>query len=177
MAYSSPATVVTATTITSAWGNSVKAATDYLANPPACRVTNNAVQSIANAAWTALTFNTELFDTNSMHDTVTNTSRITITTAGLYTVSVGVAFAANATGGRACGVRKNGTGTTGPTEGGVLIQAVTVTDGTYVGYAVTVKLAAADYIEAVVFQRSGGALNSSVSDGLPVFSATWIGLG
>lgn len=174
MAYSSPATVVTATTITSAWGNSVKAGLDYQANPPVCRVTHTAAISIPNAAWTVTAFDTEVNKTVAgMHSNVTNNSRITIPDAGWYHVEMAAAFASNATGSRGIALHKNGAANA---NGGSLIQAVSG-DGTFVHYSVDLKLAAADYLETVLFQRSGGALLTSVTDGLPVFSATWIGLG
>lgn len=44
------------------------------------RVTKSAAQSIATGTWVALTFDTETFDTDSIHDTVTNTSRLTVPT-------------------------------------------------------------------------------------------------
>jgi hypothetical protein len=175
MAYSSPATVVTATTITSTWGNSVKAATDYLANPPACRVYHSTTQSAANATATTLSFNSERYDTNTMHDTVTNNSRITMTTAGLYLVTAHVAFAANATGQRDLYLQVNATTYiamhTNPTIG--------AGGETFLSVATVFKFAASDYIIARVFQNSGGALNvngSSLAYGCEM-SATWVGLG
>jgi hypothetical protein len=47
----------------------------------------------AVASGTVLTLQAELVDTNAMHDTVTNPSRITIAKTGLYLVSGGVGFA------------------------------------------------------------------------------------
>src|ERR1043165_754736 len=112
MAYSSPATVVTGTTITSTWGNSVKSATDYLANPPACRAyrsTGSGGFVLPTAVEAAIPFDSERFDTDNMHSTVTNRSRITFNTAGLYQVTACVEFQANATGERMASILKNGT--------------------------------------------------------------------
>ena len=41
----------------------------------ACRVSRSAVQSVANAATTIIAWDTELFDTDNMHDNVTANSR------------------------------------------------------------------------------------------------------
>lgn len=177
MPYTTPSTIttgqlVTATLMNNEWAGNIS----YLANPPACRVTNNAAQSIPNATWTALTFNTELVDTNTMHDTVTNTSRITYNTAGLYMVTCSNAFAANSTGGRGIGVRKNGTGGS-PTEGGTLVAPHSSGVSTYISYSTLVKLAVTDYLEVMLWQASGGALSTSVEAGLPTFTAVWVGLG
>lgn len=87
MPYVAPATVVTGTTIASAWGNSVKAATDFLENPPACRCTQSGNISLPDAAATLITWDGETYDTDTMHSTVSLTSRITVNTAGLYLVT------------------------------------------------------------------------------------------
>lgn len=176
MAYSSPATVVTATTITSTWGNSVKAAADYLANPPQCRVYNNAAISIAvSGTAQILTFNSERYDTDTMHDTVTNNSRLTAKTAGVYSVSATAEFASNATGYRQMYFRVNGTNIIGymsiPTGAGGGI-------GTGLALETKWKFAVNDYVEVLVAQLSGGALNvNSVASYTPEFGMSWIGLG
>jgi hypothetical protein len=41
-------------------------------------VQKSANQSVTNGAWTTLTWNTELADTNGMHDNVTNNARLTV---------------------------------------------------------------------------------------------------
>ncbi len=50
----------------------------------ACRVYNNANITVNNSTVTTLTFNSEDFDTASMHSTVSNTGRITIPVSGKY---------------------------------------------------------------------------------------------
>ena len=50
------------------------------------KVYNNANISVPNAQTTLIAFNSEMFDTDSMHSTSTNPSRITINTAGKYLV-------------------------------------------------------------------------------------------
>lgn len=178
MPYVPPATVVTGTPIASTWGNAVKAATDYLANPPACRVYNNAAIPVTSGAWNALTFNTERWDTDSMHSTVTNTGRITLNTAGLYIVTGHAEFAANATGVRGLQVLRN-TDADGIAQ--IYYQAAPATTGTAITVATVWKFAAGDYIQLRAFQNSGGALNINYGGAntffTPEFSATWIGLG
>lgn len=56
-------------------------------DPPACRVFNSAAQSLADSTFVFPTFNSERFDTDSMHSTVSNTGRITFNTAGVYVVT------------------------------------------------------------------------------------------
>jgi len=62
---------------------------------PSCRVYHDANQSIPSVTDTVLAFNSERWDTDSMHDLVTNNSRITIKTAGKYAIFAHIEFAAN----------------------------------------------------------------------------------
>jgi hypothetical protein len=60
-----------------------------------CRVFQNAVFSLpTDPTYGAVTFQTESFDTSTMHDNVTNNTRITITTAGYYNFGGAVEIAA-----------------------------------------------------------------------------------
>jgi len=59
----------------------------YGPNRPAGRMVQTVAQTgIANATQTAVTFTTEDYDTHNFHSTSSNTSRVTPTVAGLYTV-------------------------------------------------------------------------------------------
>lgn len=151
----------------------------FLANPPACRVTHNTTQSIPSGFWTALTFNTEFFDTGGLHSTSSNPTRITIVQPGLYLFTMTIGYSSNSTGRRLFGLRKNGTGTSGATEG--LLQTDPSAGGSngeaYGTITALVKMAAGDYMEAITFQTSGVALNAVVTDGVPLFSTVWVGLG
>ncbi len=177
MPYTAPATVVTATTITTAWGNSVKAAADFLANPPACRVYNNANQNLADNTAVTLAFNSERYDTNSMHDNVTNNSRITINTAGIYLVTLHVRVDAAADFLTVeAGIFKNGA-----TPIAIQKLAYNANDQVPVlSVATAYKLAVADYLTAVVTQNNTAntvEVATTGADYSPEFSATWIGLG
>ena len=130
--------------------NVVKAGTAIWA-----RVYHNANQSIPDATNTALAFNSERADTNTIHDTVTNNSRLTCQTAGVYSITASVEFAANATGIRSVGLRLNGTTflslQRSPSAGASVTALLSV--------ATMYALAATDYVEVIVSQDSGGALN------------------
>lgn len=124
---------------------------------PACRLGHSAAQAIPNNVSTPVTFNTERHDTDGMHDTAVNPSRITIKTPGIYSLKAGGQFAAHATGFRVLSIRKNGAtvlsevqqdGDTG--DQNALTLGVPATD---------VLLAAGDYVELFAYQNSGGALN------------------
>ena len=60
-----------------------------------CRIYKSAGQSIGTTL-TAVTFDTESFDTDTMHDNVTNNTRITFTTAGYYEVNAQISTSSNA---------------------------------------------------------------------------------
>lgn len=121
------------------------------------RVYNNANLPITNATLTALTFNTERYDTHAFHSTSVNTSRLTVPAAGRYFAGGNVIFASNATGIRQVYIRLNGT--TYIAQIGV--DAVS-TDATVLDIETVWLCAAGDYVELVVYQSSGGSLNVEV---------------
>lgn len=127
------------------------------------RVYNSANISVANAAWTALTFDTErwdLFDdaASTFHSTVSNTGRITVPTNldGYYLIGGHVEFASNTTGQR--GIRI--THSSGPTV--IAAQVVDAVGAVAQGLSVTTlwSMAATNYVTLEVYQSSGGALNA-----------------
>lgn len=118
------------------------------------RVFHNATQSITTATLTALAFNSERFDTNVIHDNSTNNSRLTCKTAGVYLIVGHCDFASNATGYRAVVPRLNAT----TYLGGVYANAITGTD-VRLNFSTVYPMAVNDYVEFMVYQTSGGALN------------------
>lgn len=118
-------------------------------------------QSIGTGSNTAISLNeADSFDTDGFHETVTNPTRVTIPASmgGIYLIVGSVAWAASATGNRILFPRLNGTtALNGTTVNGVATNTLSQT-------IVDVQnLSAADYIELVVFQSSGGNLNVSSS--------------
>ena len=119
------------------------------------RVYNSANISVShNDSSAPLTFDSERFDTGDFHSTSSNTGRLTAPTAGLYLMGACVQFAANATGLRALLLRLNGSTF-------IVRELIDIDSATTHGLAVstTYQLAAGDYVEAIAFQTSGGALN------------------
>ena len=120
------------------------------------RVYHNTTQSISDVTVTALSFNSERDDTDTIHDTSSNTSRLTCKTAGIYLVKGLCGFAANATGLRAGFIRLNGS-----TDLDALsIPSVGASLNTRVSVSTVYRLAVNDYVEFTVYQNSGGALNT-----------------
>jgi len=178
MAVPSQGTVAVGDKITaSLWNDDVRDAVNFLISPPRVKVYKTANQSIANSAWACLTWNAEAFDSDTMHDNATSNSRITFTTAGTYEVTLNCMWANSTAGIRNHSVEKNGTTTQG--SGTTVIEpfATAPVGATYNGVnaTVTASFAAGDYIQAFVFQSSGGALNlGGGNEALSSFTARWV---
>ena len=175
MGYTAPTTRATSNLITAAiWNTDVVENIKFLANPPACRVYHGSAQSWPSTASSAASaFNSERYDTDGMHSTVTNNSRITINTAGLYLIGGHGEFAANSSGTRFIGIRVNGSAYIAAS-----LHDVAGTLNGYVSIATVYKFAATDYAELYFAQTSGSTLNlASAVATSPEFHATWIGLG
>ena len=174
MAYTTPKTynvgdVLTASDMNTYQRDNIVA----LRNPPTCRVYNDAAISINNTTTTILTLNSERFDTDAMHNTSTNTSRLTCVTAGVYLIHGHVRFASNNTGHRIAGIRLNGS-TQIANQKTEAVQGTT----TVLSVATVYKLSVADYVELTAYQSSGGALNVEAEGNLsPEFGMTWIAAG
>ena len=74
-----------------------------------CRLATNTSQNISNNTWTALAFDAETFDDDTMHDNSTNNSRVTIKEAGRYLVTGSALYNQNnAVGSRMAAIYVNG---------------------------------------------------------------------
>lgn len=121
-----------------------------------CSLYKNNDQTIATAAFTAVEFNSESFDTDAFHSTSSNISRITIPSGlgGKYLFNFTAGFTANTTGIRGAYFYKNGT------NAATLFQISTSSAAdTFISGAKIFDLVATDYIELYVYQTSGGNLN------------------
>ena len=121
---------------------------------PKASVTNDSAQSVATGAGTILTFDNEKFDTDAIHDTISNTSRLTCKTAGVYVVSGFGSFTSNSTGYRHIYIRRNG--------GGAITSDIRPAFNTSDTSVTTLfELNAGDFLELVVGQGSGVTLQCS----------------
>jgi hypothetical protein len=143
------------TPVTAARLNNMEAGITAAIAPPCAHVYHNTTQSIPNSTFTTVTFNSELFDTDGVHSTTVNTSRLTCVTTGKYLVTANIAFAANATGYRRILLRANAA-----TD---LAEDIRSNVGgslhTICSLQSQIGLTAGDYIEILAWQDSGGALN------------------
>jgi hypothetical protein len=138
---------------------------------PRCRVYHSAAQSIPNGTVSTLSFDGERYDTDTMHDTATQNSRLTCRTAGLYVIHAHVEFALNATGERHVILLLNGA-----TQLAYHDQPALSTNAVIVSVSTQYPLAVGDYVECQVYQNSGGALNVNVSAARsPEFAMAWVG--
>lgn len=156
---------------------------------PACMATRTSNQTFGTSGtWATMNFNSaDLYDTDTMHDTVTNNARITFTHAGVYRVRANLAWAAGGSGDRAAIIQVNSGGAVGASN--VTIAGLyTVGSGInpFISLEGTYKAAAADYVELFAVQASGGSLvmlgsgsllNASIGLAPCYFSAEWIGTG
>jgi len=135
------------------------------------RAYNSGNISVPNNASTDLTFDSERYDTNSIHSTVTNTGRLTCQTAGKYVITGSIAWDTNTTGIRSMGVYLNNT-----TWLTLANQSPIAGDNTRMSVSTIYTLAAADYVTLRVYQNSGGALNVIAAGNFsPEFSMQRIG--
>lgn len=135
---------------------------------PCCRLTNSGNISIPNATFTNLTFNTELEDSDTMHDLVTNTDRITFKTAGFYNVFSSVRFDASSAGYRLIGIYLNNA-TFIAADGRVPIPAPDQTD---MGVTTGRRFAVNDFVTLRLYHTAGAALNClAYSEFTPIFGA------
>lgn len=155
---------------------------DFLLNPPRCSVAYKdgdiSGNTIANATATVIPFGTEGWDTDSMHSTSTNTSRVIFNTVGLYQVSAFARFAPNATGYRMLNVRLNAGGNVsqGQTLTTFAQPAAPSTTSTSISRTFDLNVTSAgDYIELFLTQTSTATLGVETGERVTGFHVRWVG--
>lgn len=134
-----------------------------------------AAQSIPNITWTGVLLDTEDLDRDAGHSTSSNTSRYVGKTPGWYLAPYTMCYAANATGSRWARIRTNGTDAVATTPGRDSRPSAGAVDTSMSGVGFVYLNGTTDYVELVVFQSSGGALNAYVaSDASPRLAMLWV---
>ena len=125
-----------------------------------CYLKKSTAQSIPTGTFTAITFTTEVYDTNGFHDNVSNTSLITIPAgqAGYYYIAGYCQYDVNATGRRKMQVYKNGA-TFDLFEGESF--AVSSTNYGSLNISTVASLAVGDTLALNVWQTTGGNLDAA----------------
>ena len=150
--------------------NNLAAQVAFLLDPPFVFAWQQTGQSIANGAVTPITMDSEVVDTDNVHSLVTNTSRLTIVTAGRYRVVGSILWNANATGYRTAKLLKNGVS---------FAITQTVANGTQLSYMQVcdeIICAVGDYLELAGLQTSGGALTTGAGADSTFIKARWAGI-
>lgn len=182
MPYSSPAAIVTGTTISkTTFGDVVKSDLDYLANPPSVRVGLSGNVSLPSSGTpNVISWNTERWKTVAgMHSNVTNSSRLIAPDAGLYiitwtmVINVGSDYRNVFSFARVNGSTQVGAGSHIGTHNDAGTSGVDLIGST------VWKMAASDYVEILVVQQNAAAAAKNLLGARPdtEFQMTWIGLG
>ena len=135
------------------------------------QVFNSAAQSVANSTDYYPTFDSESWDTNTFHSTVTNTERLTVPSGqgGKYFVYAVGGYTGNTTGFRRFTISINRTSE-------LFNNFITPDTGSCViTFSGVVELVATDYVEVLTGQTSGGALNYLGGAGYSSFGMYKIG--
>lgn len=134
--------------------------TQFIDSPtqPRAKASKSGNQSIADSTLTAVLFNTESFDVGALHNTGSNTDRLTVPTGGdgLYLIIGQMEYASNATGVRMARINLNNSSVLATVF--VNANAADVTDLNVI--AIT-PLVATDFVNLIAYQTSTGALNVS----------------
>lgn len=142
----------------------------WISNPPRCNIYASGNQSNLNDTDLVMAFNTERYDTDSMHDTVTDNDLVVFNTAGIYLIEFRAAFAANATGERKASIYKNGV----QQIGHAAKKAASASFETGVSVVIQEAFEVDDTIRARTRQDSGGALNVLATRYSPILSVLFL---
>lgn len=157
----------------------------FLMSPPRVKVYNSIGQSI-NQAITLLTWDTEVYDSDGMHSTSSNTSRLTAVTAGVYEIVLHIDWQKvnNSNGGnRLSAIKLNAAGdttfTTTAEIGGdyIFIPTSDSTAPQTNHLSIHRFLNAGDHVEAIVLPTFGSAVSTIPSAGqgaMTFFAARWV---
>lgn len=143
---------------------------------PTCRAYNDAAFDPDVNGWRTVTLNQERWDSDTMHSTVANTSRLTIPTNGdgIYTIDAGVLFDTSGVGGGTAyyGLRVILGGATVIKQLGPMELTMNTHD---MGMAINAQynLAATNYIEMQVYTTVDINILSQANFS-PEFGATWL---
>jgi hypothetical protein len=150
----------TGTVAPAAWGDQVRDNLEFLVDPPTCSVEASSDVTLADNSTTALAAATENFDNDSMHSTVSNTSRITIQTAGRYLFLATVRF--DAASGSGAGIRRVSLRVDGTTSYGGMQAIGATTNQIRIQATRSLVLAAGQYVETTALSIPGGGQTTPV---------------
>ncbi len=150
---------------------------NFMLSPPRVSVYRSAALTPSNASWTLVPWDGEEYDpySTAMHSLVSNISRLIAPEDGIYEIKCNIEWSANGTGDRGLDVRKNSADSQ---TGGTRIRfAAADSPGTLSAAVVTAieePLNATDYIQAFVWQNSGGGLGLGTGADSSQFQMRWV---
>jgi len=146
---------------------------EFSTSIPAVRVTHSGAQSAGSGLGehVTLAFDSERYDTASMHDTSGNSSRLTAPVSGIYAITASVTWTGNPGGVRTIALVRNGVEFIGSDAR----PAVLGGEQTAASIATLARLAAGDYVEVSIRQNSGVSLDiTKGGEHSPEFAMTWL---
>jgi hypothetical protein len=117
------------------------------------QLSRTADQSVADSTWTPINWNDEIADPRNWHDNAVNLMRIVADSDGFYTGNAYMAWTVNSTGRRNIRVMKNGVTPISQAFGSAAVAPNCPVPAPFEAY-----LLAGEYLQAEVWQNSGGAL-------------------
>jgi hypothetical protein len=136
------------------------------------RVFDTAAQSINNATYTALTWDSESYDTDAFHSTSSNTSRFTIPTGkdGKYLLNCQMLWQSSSnTGARTISIYKNGS---------IILErefSLSTRGNLSMAIESVQSAVATDYFEIFVYQTNGSPINADKTAAYSEFSISYLG--
>lgn len=124
-----------------------------------CAAERTTNQAIASGTWVVVLLDTEVYDTDAIHDTSTNTGRFTIPTGrdGRWSFTATTVLPENLTGVRAYDWKKNGTALS--SRFGATYRSPSPRYSTVNNVSVVLNLVAGDYIEHEIYHEVGSSIN------------------
>jgi hypothetical protein len=167
--YNTISTFTSGQVLTAAQMNEIGTNVNNSRVPPLCLLRKTATQACNNGSFTAITFGAgeELYDTDGMHSTITNTARITPTTAGIYLFTGNVYLSAFPASGMAIRGFKNNSQQIFYSENSSATIGIT-------GSAMEYMNGTTDFVTLEVFYSHSGNLTTNASV-FPGFQAAFIG--
>ena len=166
MSYSAPSTRSADYLVShTVWNQDVKDNIIAIHDPPSVLVYHSTTQSIASGG-VALAFNSEEYDSATLHSTSTNNSRLTASIAGVYLATVFLQINTATSGSHSVYIRVNGSGYESR-------NSINDSGNIYMALTGLVKLSASDYIEMVYTH----ALSNQTVNAATRFGMTWLGAG
>lgn len=152
------------------WNTNVRDGINYLLNVPILSCYSVGTQSVTTSTWTALTFDTNVYDTYNGHSTSSNTSEYVAQVSGIYLVIVRSGWAANTTGIRGAAITVNGA-TVAANSPQVLMQTTSASEP-IVEVSALVQIPSGQFVQGWGFQSSGGNLSTFAN--ISSMQAIWI---